>query len=190
MFSESTIEDLGIAKILPHIKNIKEGPSRRVLILDDDADFAEILTWSLRKALPNAKFDQVTNHFEALNCMSEKKYDFLVFDWRLQNTNCWSALTLVDRHLNMDPTVPFQWTIDKVPVVVVSGGAIQPSQLLPLDHFRYAGFVDKRQTLDSVVRDLSIRIHEHAPNPAPAERGEDGKMTRFMSSFSRQMQLC
>lgn len=130
----------------------KQKAKKNVLLIDDDADLAMLMTQFIREKIADADIEVATDPYEALNMMAEKSYDLVILDWNLQGITGGSTLREAEKGFASDPNLPQEWNKRATPVVVFSS---QPKEacrgLEKLRYFKYAGHVDKHTGLDRVV---------------------------------------
>lgn len=132
---------------------------KKILMIEDDADMAELVANSLRMKYRCA-IDVAQDPFEAMNYMTEKYYDLIILDWQLPGLNGTETLVQAEKGLRLEPSIPIQWDREKVPVVIFS--ASKKNECLPrrTKHFNYVGFISKSQTLNSIVDALGDYIQD------------------------------
>lgn len=57
--------------------------SYKFLVIDDEADIREILTFNLRELFPNCNTDEASNGLEALDLARKNKYDVIYSDFKM-----------------------------------------------------------------------------------------------------------
>jgi CheY-like chemotaxis protein len=142
----------------PHLKDLKSTPvSRRILLLEDDADLAEVLSHEINKKF-FCQVDVTNEPFEAMNKMTENFYDLLIMDWNLPRLNAGETLYELDKLFEREPKIPPEWEMQKVPVVVLSAYNRELCRIAKTRHFNYVGFVTKRKPLDEILASLEKYI--------------------------------
>ncbi len=133
---------------LTSVKNFKK--MKRILMIEDDPEMAELITRSLKNKFSCATYI-ANDPFEAMNLMSENFYDLIILDWQLPGLNGYETLQHADKSLSLEPSLPIQWDHKKVPVVIVSASKRKDCNLRQTDHFNYVGYVSKLQPLKTIV---------------------------------------
>lgn len=136
----------------------------RILLIEDDEAFAEVLAYGLEQKL-GANVFIATSSFEAENLMATHGFDLVVTDWRLPDLTGFAALRAADRHLAIDPEAPTDWfERQKTPVIVVTAcdsSEIERERRLK-GRFHFLGVVSKAQKLDSVLDSIQT-VYGNAP---------------------------
>lgn len=136
--------------------------SLRVLIVDDDPDFAESLRYRLEQR-PFYNVEVAHDPFEAANRLADQPFDMVIADFLLQD---WSGLTTLenaDHLIDVDPTVNYKWK-DSRPVKVVFCSSM-PVRMIDLKrsnrlkHFAVVGFLPKVCGLENLCLSIEKLIH-------------------------------
>lgn len=138
-------------------KGIKK--TKRILIIEDDADMADLLRRSL-KTKYNCIATTAQDPFEAMNMITEKFYDLIILDWQLPGLNGAETLIQAEKGLAIDPAMPIQWDQNRVPVVVFSSTKKNECLVKKTKHFNYAGYVSKLQSISSIVEAFGDFINQ------------------------------
>lgn len=133
--------------------------TKKVLMIEDDLDMAELIIHSLRMRY-HCAIDVAQDPFEAMNLMTDKFYDLIILDWQLPGLNGTETLVQAEKGLKLEPSIPIQWDRSKVPVVIFTSS--KKNECLPrrTKHFDYVGFVSKAQPLQSVIEALGGYIQD------------------------------
>lgn len=132
----------------------------RVLVVDDDPDFLDLLTTQL-KYIPNIKIYVAQNPRQALNMLVKDQYKLIVSDWALStDTNASEVFTEADEKLQERDTPPPA----KVPVMFMSGSekVMQTRGLHGLKNFEPVSFILKRcgtQIIRGLAESLLARFY-------------------------------
>lgn len=141
---------------LHNSKNVKK--TKRILIIEDDTDMADILRRSLKMNY-NCIVNTAQDPFEAMNLMAEKFYDLIILDWQLPGLNGSETLVQAEKGLRLEPSMPIQWDRAKVPVVVFSTSQKNECHVKKTKHFDYVGHVSKQQSIGSIVEAIGEFIN-------------------------------
>jgi CheY-like chemotaxis protein len=130
--------------------------SQRVLLIEDDEDFAQALAMNLEQKL-HCNVSIANDSFEAANLMAGHAYDLILTDWRLPEKTGFKALNQADRSLALDPEAPEEWfSQKKVPVIVVTAcdsSEIERERKLR-NRFRFLGVVSKGQSVEGILNQI------------------------------------
>lgn len=129
----------------------------KILVVDDDEDFSDVITAQLRKDL-GCQTTQATNPYEAMNLLLEHYYDLVILDWKLQTMSGASALKKTDQVLGLESEISPQWDSAKVPVIVISADTESESHEFISHHFKKIGFIHKLQSLEEICGQISNLI--------------------------------
>ncbi len=145
------------------VKSKKSLPER-VLLIEDDESFAQVLAFALEQKCGCDVF--VANEpFEAENLMSQHAFDLVITDWRLPATNGFSTLRKAEQSLSLDPMAPSEWFgRQKIPVIVITAcdsKEIERERRLK-GCFQFLGVVSKEQAMDGILQQIEI-LYQNAP---------------------------
>ena len=151
---------------------------RRILLIEDDVEFAEICASAIR-ASSNNIVEVATDPFEAISFITEGVYDLIITDWNLPAINGFNALRMASKSLDRDPAAHDLWFGRKTPVVLltVSDLSIIGDAKFSKGHFSFLGAVSKSRTLSEILREISGLYHSYAqtplsPAPIPLRRSQ------------------
>ncbi len=134
------------------INNFK-GPSYhksfRILLVDDDQDFSNVMTLQLKNDF-DCVVVQAMNPYEAMNHLIESYFDLVIIDWTLQSMTGWSALHRIDEALRIDTQISPKWGREKVPVILISADPLNEARSLNSEHFYKIGFLSKVQSAQKI----------------------------------------
>jgi CheY-like chemotaxis protein len=82
------------------------GPSRRILVVDDDDRVRQVLQWTLQALGQHYEILAVGNGLEALDVLSETRIDLLITDLRLPRMD---GLALTSAFAKLSPTTKVIW---------------------------------------------------------------------------------
>lgn len=123
-----------------------------ILMIEDDQDLNMLLKSTLQKKY-NCRVDTAADPYEAMNCLTSKKYDLIVLDWQLPALNGGETLTEVEKGLSKKANaLP---TDHKIPVVIFSGSAEKDCNFTTTEHFARVGYVSKRKSLSDICNSFS-----------------------------------
>jgi CheY-like chemotaxis protein len=140
-----------------HAGDLQLQPCKRVILVEDDQDMAEILSTSISDRF-FCRVDVVNEPFEAMTHMMENFYDLIIMDWNLPRLNAGETLVELDKVFERERDLPVEWETKKVPVVVLSGFNREFCRVGKTKHFSYVGFVTKRKPLDDILSSLEKYI--------------------------------
>lgn len=124
--------------------------TKKILIVEDDADMSYIICRSL-KAQYNCQVEAAQDAFEAMNMMADNFYDLIILDWHVPGLSGADIMVEVEKALKFDPMAPSHWDTKKTEVVVFSSS--KKSECLPRKtrHFNFVGFISKTQPLVDII---------------------------------------
>lgn len=136
--------------------------SRNILVVEDDYDTAEAIKFSFEKN--NSKHHNVHSctvahdAYEALNLLSDNKFDFVLVDERLPGMNGSMVLNKMDSYIDTDPLIlESEMYFEKVPVVLMSGSEIAMTRKLSeLNHFDVKKIIQKNQLPRFISQLMSV----------------------------------
>lgn len=126
----------------------------RILMIEDDQDLNMLLKNTLQKHY-NCKVDTATDPYEAMNCLSGKRYDLVVLDWQLPALNGGETLAEVEKGLSNDKKSAYISNESKIPVLIFSGTPEQECNFVQSEHFTRVGYVSKKKSLDEICNSFS-----------------------------------
>lgn len=128
---------------------------KKVLFIEDDEDFREVLVPQLEKYL-DVKVTVAQDPYEAINNFTDDYFDFVILDWNLPEMNGKETLKEAEFSLARDPNISFKWDKAQVPVVVLSGFDKKNYTDLNSGFFKFAGYVSKKQSLEGIMNHLML----------------------------------
>lgn len=135
-----------------------------ILIVDDDPDYADILSQLIDSKEP---FESLvaTDVFEAMQYLGEIPFSVLIVDWNLPSWTGGTLLAEFDALIdNKRMETPCVHLPRKIPVIVISGGFVSANHLYDISqlrHFELMGFVSKES---GDLLDIAKRTWEAAIN--------------------------
>jgi CheY-like chemotaxis protein len=122
---------------------------RRILIIEDDKDTA-VMIKCLIEFYGHTNVCFIANDpYEALNALSNKKFDLVLVDQRLQGMTGSSVLNQMDQFIDKDPLITESRNYETaVPVVFMSAATQQNLENLKLKNFKVLEFVRKDHLQD------------------------------------------
>lgn len=130
---------------------------RRVLLIDDDVEFAELLGEVLEDDF-DVFVDCAPDIFAALKKMHENSYDAVILDWYLPKSV--SRHERIEVALTVDSEEPVTWKLGQLPVIVLSSHDREILEFVESEYFRLSGFVSKKQSLQGILDDLKSSLDE------------------------------
>lgn len=124
----------------------------RVLIIDDDKDWAELLASKFSQT--GAYAETANDPYEALNQLSEHHFDLIVLDWELPDLSGGETLKQADRNAMIDPVASEQWTMKKTPVVIISAHKARECRTNKNNTYRVVSYMNKRQPMTNIIKHL------------------------------------
>lgn len=150
-----------------HAPARRPGLPERILLIEDDDSFAQVLAFALEQR-DGCDVLIATEPFEASNLMSQHAFDLVITDWRLPMFNGFSALRKAEQSLSLDPMAPQEWFgRKKVPVIVITAcdsSEIERERRLK-GCFQFLGVVSKEQPMDGILNQLEL-LYSNAPASA------------------------
>lgn len=131
----------------------------RVLLIEDDADLSLLLKKTLEKNY-SCRVDTATDPYEAMNCLTDRRYDLVVLDWQLPALTGGETLREVERGLSLEPNLPMQWDGDKIPVLIFSATPRLECTFRRSKHFNCVGYVSKRQSLKYICEAFNQHLQK------------------------------
>lgn len=125
----------------------------RVLLIDDDSDFSELLAGALEDVM-GISVDRAADPFEAIEKMEDGAYHALILDWNLPHLNGAQTLKRTEVSFVFEPEMSKQWEHRQVPVIVISAHSEEMFSFHDSPHFRVTSFISKRQSLASLLVQL------------------------------------
>lgn len=126
----------------------------RILMIEDDQDLNMLLKGTLQKHF-SCKVDTATDPYEAMNCLSGKRYDLIVLDWQLPALNGGETLTEVEKGLSSDKKRTSLPDGKKIPVLIFSGTPEKECNFTQTAHFTRVGYVSKKKSLNEICTAFS-----------------------------------
>ena len=139
--------------MLPLRKALKPRNQKKVLIIDDDQDMSEVLQSFLEKDEHYA-ISTAQDPFEAMDMMTEQVFDLIVLDWNLPKMNGLETLIQTEKWFRCDPNLLLEWEDRRVPVIIFTGNEKAICKAPYTKHFRYSGYVNKSNTIETIVNSL------------------------------------
>lgn len=135
-----------------HVSRIKPlvsdwARARRVLVVDDDVDTLEAIRYMVAALSPHeVDCVFVSDPYEAMQCLADEDFDFVLSDFRLPGISGLSLLHQIDHHIDSDPLIADTTRfVDKVPVVLMSAHEITGSAQHQFKNFEITRKLDKRK---------------------------------------------
>jgi len=157
-------EKRGSQKRAPRNVSKKSSLPERILLIEDDENFAQMLACALEQR-GGSDVMVAAEAFEASNLMSQQAFDLVVTDWRLPAINGFGALRKAEQCLSLDPMAPQEWFgRHKVPVIVITAcdlSEIEGERRLK-GCFQFLGVVSKEQAMTGILQQIEI-LFENAP---------------------------
>lgn len=125
-----------------------------ILMIEDDQDLNMLLKSTLQKHY-NCRVDTATDPYEAMNCLTSKKYDLIVLDWQLPALNGGETLTEVEKGLTTSKKATSLPTHNKIPVLIFSGTPEKECNFTQTEHFARVGYVSKQKSLNDICNSFS-----------------------------------
>ena len=95
---------------------------KKVLIVEDDVDMAEAISFFIETNSPEYKCTIATDAYEALNSLCENKFDLVLSDENIPGLKGSQTINEMDSFINRDPTLSTcDLFSEPVPVVIMSG---------------------------------------------------------------------
>jgi CheY-like chemotaxis protein len=126
----------------------------KILMIEDDQDLNMLLKTTLQKQY-NCKVDTATDPYEAMNCLSGKKYDLIVLDWQLPALNGGETLDEVEKGLALEKKSKTIEGDGKIPVLIFSGSPEKDCNFIATEHFERVGYVSKQKSLAEICNSFS-----------------------------------
>ena len=135
----------------PNLNTSEILKARNILVVEDDYDTAEAIKFSFEKG--NTKNHQshtctvAHDAYEALNFLSDNKFDLVLVDERLPGMNGSKVLDTMDTYIDTDPLISeSEMYFEKVPVVMMSGSKFAMTEKMSdLNHFDVKKVIQKSQ---------------------------------------------
>ncbi len=139
---------------MPSISSRLFQQKRRILVIDDDTEFSELLSEVMENEM-DLIVDCASDASSALNKMNQFVYDAVILDWYLPRSL--DNLETVSVSLSLAPDEPADW---QIPVIVLSPHEQHQLEYVDTENFRIAGYVLKKQTLPQIIDDLKLALNE------------------------------
>ncbi|MFN3454332.1 MAG: response regulator [Pseudobdellovibrio sp.] len=141
---EQSLKDNNIEVLYPK-KHTASSYKKKILIIEDDKDMADIILLLLNQKNPNIECTVVEDPYEAILALADNKFDYVLVDQRLPGLTGSSVLREVDHYVDQDPVIIESGHYNgSIPVVVMSGSDIPAGALkTDLKHFSIIQFVKK-----------------------------------------------
>lgn len=127
---------------------------KKVLIIDDDKEISDLLK-SVIENQDRVEVKLAHDPYEAMSLLTDQVYDMIVLDWNLPKLNGLKTIIETEKLFRFDPTLPLEWDSKKVQVVTFSGDDNSTCKLPNTKHFRYAGHINKKNSLETIVGKLN-----------------------------------
>lgn len=130
---------------------LEKQKTHRVLIIDDSLDSVKLMS----HILDHYKCD-ITMAFDgrdAIPLLVNKCFDLIVLDWQMPQMGGRDTLLLMDRLLAERKIHRFR---KPVPVVIYTGHTEEELDLPLVRNFTYTGFINKGQSLSSMLRSFQL----------------------------------
>lgn len=133
--------------------SVNELSTKKVLIIEDDLDMAEAIQDKIESLSPVVNCHIVADPYEALNCLSDNDYDYVLVDQKLPGMTGSNVLSKVDEYIDVDPIVSESGRFSvKIPTILMSGSEIQFSDDYNLNYFEIKQVLNKKRGLDSFLQ--------------------------------------
>ena len=95
---------------------------KRVLIVDDDPDFAELLKYNIEKREPQMTCVTISDPYEAVISLTDENFEVIYIDQNMPGLNGDAVIREADRFIGYDTTAQMKKSsVYKTPVVLMSG---------------------------------------------------------------------
>lgn len=95
---------------------------KRILIVDDDKDFADLLKYKLEKLEPNITCVTISDPYEAVISLTDENYDAIYMDQNMPGLNGDAVIREADRFIDYDSSAQMiKSPSHKTPVIFMSG---------------------------------------------------------------------
>lgn len=126
------------------LKSYPNNLIKRILIIEDDADIAEGIKFSVESS-SRSHCDIVADSYEAALALSDRNYDFVFVDQKLPGIRGTSVLEEVDHMIDVDPLIQdTDRFVNSVPALLMSGEDIRIDDTYALKNFKIVGKVRKK----------------------------------------------
>lgn len=132
---------------------------KRVLFVDDDVDFQSLMASHLANAL-GANITCVSHPYEAIERMTERRFDLILLDWRMPSLRGDAALKNFESLWMQSSFIPSKWFKEKIPVVVLSAESPSRMKTIETQFFHQIGYVSKRQNATQILSEVSALFAE------------------------------
>lgn len=143
---------------VPNEKKFRLNPTHkkdlRILVVEDDQDVAGFTQHVIQKN-SFAHCEVASDSYEAIQKLSDHKYDLILLDQNLPGMSGTVFLTQMDEYADKDPLlVESPHFAQKIPVIIMSGNKPQDLGVMKLEHFDVVDFIEKKNLFSRLV-DLS-----------------------------------
>ena len=141
--------------------------TKRVLFVDDDVEFQSLMASHLSNAL-NSKLTCVSHPYEAIELMTERRFDLILLDWKMPSLRGDAALKNFEKIMMDASFIPSKWFKEKIPVIVLSAESASRVKTIETEFFHQIGFVSKRQNASQILSEVkSLFEQELAAHERP-----------------------
>lgn len=166
---QNKIETHSSPKKKPELHHGRGGLPHKILLIEDDESFAELIAFALEKR-GGCDVIVATDSFEAANQMSTHPFDLIITDWKLPPFTGFSALRKADQGLALDPMAPEEWFLHKkTPVIVITvcDAEVVGREKKLKGRFHFLGVVSKEQPMEGILDQLQL-LYKNFPIEATA----------------------
>ncbi|MBX2994404.1 MAG: response regulator [Bdellovibrionaceae bacterium] len=132
---------------------------KKVLFVDDDVEFQSLMASHLANAL-NTKITCVSHPYEAIERMTERRFDLILLDWRMPSLRGDAALKNFERLWMESSFIPSKWFKEKIPVIVLSAESPSRVKKIETEFFHQIGYVSKRQNATQILSEVQALFAE------------------------------
>ncbi len=127
----------------------------RVLVIEDDADVAEITRYLVNQ-FSGGRTEWVQDSYAALDALCENRYDYVIVDQNLPGLKGLELLSAMDNALDRDPVLSDRIVMDRpISVIFMSGAKVEVPAGFKLKHFVIQDFVAKSSLSRGLARNLA-----------------------------------
>ena len=137
-----------------HLAKKKLKHKKKILIIDDDKEISDLLK-SVIENQDRVEVKLAHDPYEAMSLLTDQVYDMIVLDWNLPKLNGLKTIIETEKLFRFDPTLPLEWDFKKVQVVTFSADDTETCKLPNTKHFRYAGHINKKNSLENIIGKLN-----------------------------------
>lgn len=130
---------------LAQVLKMKPKASRRILVIDDDIDTAESIKYIAESYEESISCHVVSDPYEALICLSDYEFDFVLIDQKIPGLDGTSILSKVDEYIDQDPLIVESGRyINSIPTVLMSGSDVHLPNGFKLKNFKLEKIINKK----------------------------------------------